>query len=156
LTAFYEVPVDAAVGAALVLHAATFAPVTIVGMAWMVRDGLTFRGMVNLTSSAAPRGDAAGTSEEPGVGGFHAAVQVGLTAFYEVPVDAAVGAALVLHAATFAPVTIVGMAWMVRDGLTFRGMVNLTSSAAPRGDAAGTSEEPVPAGAASLGGRRPA
>ena len=91
-----------------------------------------------------------------GVGGFHAAVQVGLTAFYEVPVDAAVGAALVLHAATFAPVTIVGMAWMVRDGLTFRGMVNLTSSAAPRGDAAGTSEEPVPDGAASLGGSRPA
>ena len=81
---------------------------------------------------------------------------MGLTAFYEVPVDAAVGAALVLHAATFAPVTIVGMAWMVRDGLTFRGMVNLTSSAAPGGDAAGTSEEPVPAGAASLGGRRPA
>ena len=56
-----------------------------------------------------------------GVGGFHAAVQVGLTAFYEVPVDAAVGAALVLHAATFAPVTVVGLAWMARDGITFPG-----------------------------------
>ena len=74
-----------------------------------------------------------------GVGGFHAAVQVGLTALYEVPVDAAVGAALVLHAATFAPVTVVGLAWMARDGISFRGMANLTASATPRGDAVGAS-----------------
>ncbi len=74
-----------------------------------------------------------------GVGGFHAAVQVGLTAFYEVPVDTAVGAALVLHAATFAPVTVVGLAWMARDGITFRGMASLTPSAAARGGAASTS-----------------
>ena len=91
-----------------------------------------------------------------GVGGFHAAVQVGLTAFYDVPVDAAVGAALVLHAATFAPVTVAGLAWMARDGISFRGMVNLTPSTTPRGDVAVTSEAPVPDGAASLGGRRPA
>ncbi len=74
-----------------------------------------------------------------GVGGFHAAVQVGLTAFYEVPVEAAVGAALVLHAATFAPVTVAGLAWMVRDGISFRGMVNLTPSPSPGGDRAGAS-----------------
>ena len=91
-----------------------------------------------------------------GVGGFHAAVQVGLTAFYEVPVDAAVGAALVLHAATFAPVTVVGLAWMARDGMTFRGMASLTSSSTPPA-AAGASpaptEAPASEGAAHAGGR---
>ena len=88
-----------------------------------------------------------------GVGGFHAAVQVGLTAFYEVPVDAAVGAALVLHAATFAPVTVVGLAWMARDGITFRGMADLTSSSTPRGD---DGASPVPAEAPAAGGAAPA
>ena len=90
-----------------------------------------------------------------GVGGFHAAVQVGLTAFYEVPVDAAVGVALVLHAATFAPVTVVGLAWMARDGMTFRGMANLTSSPTPPGAAGaspGPTEAPTPEGAAHAGG----
>ena len=88
-----------------------------------------------------------------GVGGFHAAVQVGLTAFYEVPVDAAVGAALVLHAATFAPVTVVGLAWMARDGITFRGMADVTSSSTPRGAADGL---PTPAEARASGGAAPA
>lgn len=93
-----------------------------------------------------------------GVGGFHAAVQVGLTGFYDVPVDAAVGAALVLHAATFAPVTVVGLAWMVRDGISFRGMVNLTPSTAPGGDAAGASppvaRKPVAAAGVASGSER--
>ena len=88
-----------------------------------------------------------------GVGGFHAAVQVGLTAFYDVPADAAVGVALVLHAATFAPVTVVGLAWMARDGMSLRGMVSLTPSTAPRADAAdasavGAGEPPVEPGVA--------
>ena len=74
-----------------------------------------------------------------GVGAFHAAVQVGLTAFYHVPEDAAVGAALVLHAATFVPVTVVGLAWMARDGLSLRGMASLTPPAAARADAAAAS-----------------
>lgn len=73
-----------------------------------------------------------------GVGGFHAAVQVGLTALYDVPADAAVGAALVLHVVTFAPVTVVGLAWMARDGISFRGMARLTRPTPPRGAAVGT------------------
>ena len=60
-----------------------------------------------------------------GIGGFHAAFQVGVTGFYGAPVDAAVGAALVLHAVSFGPVTLVGIAWMARDGLTFRSAVDL-------------------------------
>ena len=63
-----------------------------------------------------------------GVGGFHAAVQVGLTAFFAAPVDAAVGVALVLHVVTFGPVTVLGIFWMARAGLTFRGAVDLASS----------------------------
>ena len=63
-----------------------------------------------------------------GVGGFHAAFQVGVTGFYAAPVDAAVGAALVLHALSFGPVTLLGIVWMARDGLTLRSAVHLASS----------------------------
>ena len=63
-----------------------------------------------------------------GVGGFHAAFQFGVTGFYAAPVDAAVGAALVLHALSFGPVTLLGIVWMARDGLTFRSAVDLASS----------------------------
>ncbi len=88
-----------------------------------------------------------------GVGGFHAAVQVGLTAFYEVPMDAAVGAAVVLHAATFAPVTVVGLAWMARDGLTFRVLTDLPPpSTPPAAPDASPASAPAPDGAAHAGG----
>ena len=63
-----------------------------------------------------------------GVGGFHAAFQVAVTGFYGAPVDAAVGAALVLHALSFGPVTLVGIVWMARDGLTFRSAVDMAAS----------------------------
>ena len=63
-----------------------------------------------------------------GIGGFHAAFQIGVTGFYGAPVDAAVGAALVLHAVSFGPVTLLGIVWMARDGLTFRSAVDLASS----------------------------
>ena len=62
-----------------------------------------------------------------GIGGFHAAFQVGVTSFYGAPVDAAVGAALVLHAVSFGPVTLLGIVWMARDGLTFRKALDLAS-----------------------------
>jgi hypothetical protein len=62
-----------------------------------------------------------------GLGSFHAAVQVGVTSFYAAPVDAAVGAALVLHLVSFGPVTLLGIIWMARDGLTLRGAMNLAS-----------------------------
>ena len=75
-----------------------------------------------------------------GVGGFHAAFQVGVTSFYAAPVDAAVGAALVLHALSFGPVTLLGIVWMARDGLTLRSAVDLASSG---GMANGSGTEPV-------------
>ena len=83
-----------------------------------------------------------------GVGGFHAAFQVGVTGFYGAPVDAAVGAALVLHALSFGPPTLLGIVWMAHDGLTLRGAVDLASS----GEMASGSET-VPAGEAAEAGR---
>ncbi|MGH8678640.1 MAG: lysylphosphatidylglycerol synthase transmembrane domain-containing protein, partial [Burkholderiales bacterium] len=44
-----------------------------------------------------------------GVGGFHEAFRIGATAFYGVPNDRAIGAAIVLHAVSFIPVTLAGL-----------------------------------------------
>jgi len=54
-----------------------------------------------------------------GVGGFHAAYQFAVTEFFAAPFDRAVGAAIVLHALSFVPVTLLGLAFMAREGLTF-------------------------------------
>lgn len=69
-----------------------------------------------------------------GVGGFEAAVQIGLTSFYAVPNDRAVGAALVLHAVSLVPTIALGFVFIVQDGLGFGGMRNLAHAAA-EGDA---------------------
>jgi glycosyltransferase 2 family protein len=54
-----------------------------------------------------------------GVGGFHAAYQFAVTEFFAASHDRAVGAAIVLHALSFVPVTLIGLAFMAREGLTF-------------------------------------
>jgi len=54
-----------------------------------------------------------------GVGAFHAAYQFAVTTFFAAPVDRAVGAAIVLHAVSFVPVTLLGLLFMTREGLTF-------------------------------------
>ncbi len=64
------------------------------------------------------------------VGGFHAAYQIGVTAFYGIAVDRAVGAAIVLHAVSFVPVTLAGLTFMARDGLSFGRIRQLTASSA--------------------------
>jgi glycosyltransferase 2 family protein len=69
-----------------------------------------------------------------GVGGFEAAVQIGLTSFYGVPNDRAVGAALVLHLVSLLPVVVLGFLFLIQDGLGFGGMRNLANVAA-EGDA---------------------
>jgi uncharacterized protein (TIRG00374 family) len=65
-----------------------------------------------------------------GVGGFHEAFRVGATAFYGVPNDRAVGAAIVLHAISFVPITIVGLFYFVREGFTLKSLSSLASTAA--------------------------
>ena len=52
-----------------------------------------------------------------GVGGYHAAYQIGATSLYGVDLDVAVGAALVIHAIAFAPVTLLGLLCLAKEGL---------------------------------------
>ncbi len=55
------------------------------------------------------------------IGGFHTAYQVAVQIFFTVPTDRAVGAAIVLHTISFVPVTLLGIAFMAREGLTLAG-----------------------------------
>ena len=55
-----------------------------------------------------------------GVGGYHAAFQFGLTALYAGANDQAVGAALVMHAISFGPITALGLLFMVQEGMNLR------------------------------------
>jgi uncharacterized membrane protein YbhN (UPF0104 family) len=60
-----------------------------------------------------------------GIGGFHAAYRIAVTAFYAAPEDRAVGAAIVLHAISFVPVTIMGIAFMAQEGISLGNMRRL-------------------------------
>ena len=60
------------------------------------------------------------------VGGFHEAYRFAVTTFFGASNDAAVGAALVLHAVSFVPVTLVGLWFMARDGMSVFGLKSLT------------------------------
>jgi uncharacterized membrane protein YbhN (UPF0104 family) len=64
------------------------------------------------------------------VGGFHVAYQVAVQTFFGAPDDRAIGAAIVLHALSFLPVTLVGAVFMAREGLTFQSAQTLASSEA--------------------------
>lgn len=75
------------------------------------------------------------------IGGFHAAFQFSVETFFGAPHDRAVGAAIVLHAISFLPVTIVGLLFMLSEGLTLAGAKRLAERGA---DAEGAS---APAGA---------
>lgn len=52
------------------------------------------------------------------VGGYHEAYRFTVTTFFHAPNDRAVGAALILHAISFVPVTLLGIVFMAREGLT--------------------------------------
>ncbi|HJR61849.1 MAG TPA: lysylphosphatidylglycerol synthase domain-containing protein, partial [Vicinamibacterales bacterium] len=64
------------------------------------------------------------------VGGFHVAYQVAVQTFFGAPDDRAIGAAIVLHAVSFLPVTLLGVVFMAREGLTFQSAQKLASSEA--------------------------
>jgi glycosyltransferase 2 family protein len=63
------------------------------------------------------------------VGGFHEAYRIGVTSFFLAPNDRAVGAAIVLHAISFVPVTLLGIVFMVQEGLTLGRMRRLAADA---------------------------
>jgi uncharacterized protein (TIRG00374 family) len=55
------------------------------------------------------------------IGGFHAAYQIAVQTFFGATTDQAVGCAIVLHAISFIPVTILGIVFMASEGLTLAG-----------------------------------
>ena len=55
------------------------------------------------------------------IGGFHLAYQFAVTTFFGAAADRAAGAAIVLHAISFVPVTLLGVVFMAREGLTLAG-----------------------------------
>jgi uncharacterized membrane protein YbhN (UPF0104 family) len=60
------------------------------------------------------------------VGGFHEAYRFAVTTFFGASNDAAVGGAIVLHAISFVPVTLLGLWFMAGDGLSIFGLKTLT------------------------------
>jgi uncharacterized membrane protein (UPF0182 family) len=59
------------------------------------------------------------------IGGFHVAYQVAVQTFFGAPADRASGAAIVLHAISFVPVSLLGIVFMAREGLTLHGAQEL-------------------------------
>jgi uncharacterized membrane protein YbhN (UPF0104 family) len=53
---FFNAPVDRAAGAAIVLHAISFVPVTILGIVFMAGEGLSLGSARKLAEGAAPVG----------------------------------------------------------------------------------------------------
>jgi uncharacterized membrane protein YbhN (UPF0104 family) len=64
------------------------------------------------------------------IGGFHAAYQISVETFFAASADQAVGAAILLHAISFVPVTALGLVFMARDGLTFSGVRKMAQAPA--------------------------
>jgi uncharacterized protein (TIRG00374 family) len=65
------------------------------------------------------------------VGGFHEALRLGLTQFFNAPNDAAVGAAIVLHAFSILPSLLLGLLFAAQEGLNLSRMRELADDAEP-------------------------
>jgi uncharacterized protein (TIRG00374 family) len=61
------------------------------------------------------------------IGGFHAMYKIAVMTFFGVPQDAAVGGAIVLHAVSFVPVTLLGLLFMAREGLSLGRMRDMAA-----------------------------
>jgi glycosyltransferase 2 family protein len=68
------------------------------------------------------------------IGGFHMFYQIAVTSFYHASKEKAVSAALVLHAVSFVPVTLLGIVFMVREGLTLGRMRALATERGAAGE----------------------
>lgn len=69
------------------------------------------------------------------VGGFHYFYRLGMTAFFAVPNDTAVGAALVLHAVSFVPVAVAGLILLAQEGLSLSRLGALARTSGAEGAA---------------------
>jgi glycosyltransferase 2 family protein len=63
------------------------------------------------------------------VGGYHAMYRLGVTAFFGASNDAGIGAALVAHASSFAPVVLLGSVFMMQDGLNLTRLQQMAGAA---------------------------
>ncbi len=63
------------------------------------------------------------------VGSYHEAYRIGVTTFFHASNDAAVAAAIVVHAVSFVPVVLVGILFMIQDGLSVGGLQALAGTA---------------------------
>jgi uncharacterized protein (TIRG00374 family) len=66
------------------------------------------------------------------VGGFHLLYQIGVMSFFGASNDRAIGAAIVLHAISFVPVTLVGIFFMAQEGLSLGRMRSLADLASAK------------------------
>jgi glycosyltransferase 2 family protein len=80
------------------------------------------------------------------IGGFHLAYQFAVTTFFGADADRATGAAIVLHAISFVPVTLLGVVLMMREGLTLTGARRMAE------EATGVPDGGNPAGRTPAGG----
>jgi len=77
------------------------------------------------------------------------AYQIAAQVFFGAPADRAVGAAIVLHAISFVPVTLLGIYFMAREGLTLAGARKMAEDNAPKPSQGSTSVMPRQAESAS-------
>jgi glycosyltransferase 2 family protein len=61
------------------------------------------------------------------IGGFHKFYQIGVTSFFHASTEKAISAGIILHAVSFVPVALLGIAFMVQEGLTLGRMRRLAS-----------------------------
>jgi uncharacterized membrane protein YbhN (UPF0104 family) len=66
------------------------------------------------------------------IGGFHAMYKIAVVTFFGAPEATAVGAAIVLHAISFVPVTLLGLAFMAREGLSLGRMREMATASEGR------------------------
>jgi hypothetical protein len=66
-----------------------------------------------------------------GVGGYHATVQFALTDVFRVPIATATGVALISHAVSFVPISIIGFALFAASPLRRKGLSDLSAAPDP-------------------------
>lgn len=76
------------------------------------------------------------------VGSYHEAYRIGVTTFFHAANDAAVAAAIVVHAVSFIPVVLVGIIFMMQDGLSV-GRLQALAGTAREKELPDTDEMPV-------------
>lgn len=79
------------------------------------------------------------------VGGFHEMYKIAVVTFFGAPTDTAVAAAIVLHAVSFVPVTLLGLAFMAKEGLSFGRMRDLAAVGKTEDEGRKTEDEKVKA-----------